>query len=192
MAKYKYTRRVRDKFGYIWLRDRYGGWTNEWGVRFTKTEHRRFGYEIAKANRQIRKYQEQFPLIKEQRSTSVGDRLRRSDLGRFRSRGAYRRYLRTTRQTASGYILYKKQPNQYRTNLKQALRNEYLNDLKRDNPYITRLINKIDKELNKMTYNEITRLARNVRTPDINIYYVKKEDVSVKQLEQLLEVINSI
>ena len=84
-------RKQKDRQGNIWLRDNYGGWTNEFGVRFTKTEHRRFGYRISSANRKIAEYQRKYPSTRVSKATDVGARFRKNDLARAILQGLFLR-----------------------------------------------------------------------------------------------------
>ena len=177
-------RKQKDKFGNIWLRDNYGGWTNEYGVRFTKTEHRRFGYRISSANRKIAEYQRKYPSTRVSKATDVGARFRKNDLARFRRKSAYKNYLAVTERVISGEQLYIKMPSVYQNNLIKAL----------SSPELIRLANKLglsdDVEVLKnnlklLTADELIKLSRNAKTPDINAYYVVIGDIQKSNIQRL-------
>lgn len=177
------TKRIKYKGAY-WLRDNYGGWTNEYGVRFTKQEHKKFGYAIRDANKRIREYLKKYPQNRVSKSTSVGDRFRNSDLSRFRRKSAYRNYLAVTKRVISGEQLYVKMPSVYQDNLIKAL----------SSPELTRLANKLGlsdnvealkEKIKLLTAKEIITLSRDAKTPDINGYYVVIGDIQKANIERL-------
>lgn len=184
----KITRRQRDKYGNVWLRDNYGGWTNEYGIRFTKKEHRMFGYAVREANKAIAKYQAKFPMPRELKARGTGSRYRSGDLSRFRRKVSYRKYLRVTRRIASGEQLYQREPNQYRNNLIKALENAK-KDLRNAGASNDQLINLVIARLKKLTGEEIINLARSPFTPDINIYYVNVWDITISNISRLYDLI---
>ena len=184
------TKRIKYKGSY-WLRDNYGGWTNEYGVRFTKTEHRNFGYRIREANKKIREYLKKYPQNRVSKSTSVGDRFRKNDLARFRRKSAYKNYLAVTERVITGEQLYIKMPSVYQNNLIKAL----------SSPELIRLANKLglsdDVEVLKnnlklLTADELIKLSRNAKTPDINAYYVVIGDIQKSNIDRLDELTTEI
>lgn len=188
----KIIKKQKDKYGNVWLRDNYGGWTNEYGVRFTKTEHRRFGYEVRKANRRIKEYMQEYPKTSTMRSREVGDRYRSSDLARFRRRGAYTNYLNVTKRVATGEQLYKRQPENYKRNLIKALKVPELQRLARQNPNLRQAVNDALNKIQQLDNRQIIELSRDARTPDINTYYVLLPDVQINNIERLLDVIGEL
>ncbi len=183
-------RKQKDKQGNIWLRDNYGGWTNEYGVRFTKTEHRKFGYRIREANKKIREYLNKYPQNRVSKSTSVGDRFRKNDLSRFRRKSAYKNYLAVTERVITGEQLYIKMPSVYQNNLIKALSSPELTRL----AYHLGLSDKVEIIKNKiklLTAEELIKLSRNAKTPDINAYYVVIADIQKSNLERLDSLIDT-
>ena len=177
------TKRIKYKGSY-WLRDNYGGWTNEYGVRFTKNEHRNFGYRIREANKKIREYLKKYPQNRVSKSSSVGDRFRKNDLARFRRKSAYKNYLAVTERVISGEQLYIKMPSVYQDNLIKAL----------SSPELIRLTNKLGlsdnvealkDKLKLLTAKEIIKLSRDAKTPDINAYYVVIGDIQKSNIQRL-------
>ena len=177
------TKRIKYK-GEYWLRDNYGGWTNEFGVRFTKTEHRRFGRRIAMANRKIAEYQAKYPSTRVSKATDVGARFRNNDLARLRRKSAYKNYLAVTERVISGEQLYIKMPSVYQNNLIKAL----------SSPELTRLANKLGlsdnvealkDKLKLLTAKELIKLSRDAKTPDINAYYVVIGDIQKSNIQRL-------
>lgn len=184
-------RKQKDRQGNIWLRDNYGGWTNEYGIRFTKTEHRRFGYRIREANKKIREYLNKYPQNRVSKSTSVGDRFRKNDLSRFRRKSAYKNYLAVTERVITGEQLYVKMPSVYRNNLIKAL----------SSPELIRLTNKLglsdDVEVLKdnlklLTADELIKLSRNAKAPDINAYYVVIGDIQKSNIQRLNSLVDDM
>ena len=183
-------RKQKDRQGNIWLRDNYGGWTNEFGVRFTKTEHRKFGYRIREANKKIREYLNKYPQNRVSKSTSVGDRFRKNDLSRFRRKSAYKNYLAVTERVITGEQLYVKMPSVYQNNLIKALSSPELTRL----AYHLGLSDKVEIIKNKiklLTAEELIKLSRNAKTPDINAYYVVIADIQKSNLERLDSLIDT-
>ena len=183
------TKRIKYKGSY-WLRDNYGGWTNEYGVRFTKNEHRNFGYRIREANKKIREYLKKYPQNRVSKSTSVGDRFRKNDLARFRRKSAYKNYLAVTERVISGEQLYIKMPSVYQNNLIKALSSPELTRL----AYHLGLSDKIEiikDKIKLLTSEELIKLSRNAKTPDINAYYVVIADIQKSNLERLDSLIDT-
>ena len=183
-------RKQKDRQGNIWLTDNYGGWTNEFGVRFTKTEHRKFGYRIREANKKIREYLNKYPQNRVSKSTSVGDRFRKNDLSRFRRKSAYKNYLAVTERVITGEQLYVKMPSVYQNNLIKALSSPELTRL----AYHLGLSDKVEIIKNKiklLTAEELIKLSRNAKTPDINAYYVVIADIQKSNLERLDSLIDT-
>ena len=183
------TKRIKYKGSY-WLRDNYGGWTNEYGVRFTKTEHRNFGYRIREANKKIREYLKKYPQNRVSKSTSVGDRFRKNDLSRFRRKSAYKNYLAVTERVITGEQLYIKMPSVYQNNLIKALSSPELTRL----AYHLGLSNKVEiikDKIKMLTGEELIKLSRNAKTPDINAYYVVIADIQKSNLERLDSLIDT-
>ena len=177
--------------GAYWLRDNYGGWTNEYGVRFTRTEHKMFGYRIREANKKIREYLDKYPQNRVSKSTSVGDRFRNSDLSRFRRKSAYKNYLAVTERVISGKQLYVKMPGVYQDNLIKAL----------STPELIRLANKLGlgdnleilkDNIKLLTAEEIIKLSRNDKTPDINAYYNVIGDIQESNIKRLEDLVNKM
>ena len=187
-----YTRKQKDKFGDVWLRDKYGGWTNQYGVRFTKTEHRRFGYLIRKANKEIEKYLEKYPPIKELKSNDIGHRFRKEDLGRFRRRASYKNYLKVTLRIISGYQLDVKMPNNFRNNYIQGLSNDTLKLLAKNSPDLKKLISEAKKLINSLNSDQLIRLSHDPEAPEIYGHYTPIYDVAKTNLETLIKEINKI
>lgn len=185
------TRRQKDKYGNVWLRDNYGGWTNEFGVRFTKTEHRRFGYRIRSANKKIAEYQAKYPSSRVSKATDVGNRFRNADLSRFRRKSAYKRYLAVTERIISGEQLYIKMPKQYGKNFAKALNSsEFLTTANKLG--LTEQANRVKEKLSNLSTEELIELSLNPLTPDINIYYLKLGDIVKSNLDRLEAVIDNI
>ena len=183
-------RKQKDRQGNIWLRDNYGGWTNEYGVRFTKTEHRKFGYRIREANKKIREYLKKYPQNRVSKSTSVGDRFRKNDLSRFRRKSAYKNYLAVTERVITGEQLYVKMPSVYQNNLIKALSSPELTRL----AYHLGLSDKVEiikDKIKLLTAEELIKLSRNAKTPDINAYYVVIADIQKSNLERLDSLIDT-
>ena len=184
------TKRIKYKGSY-WLRDNYGGWTNEYGVRFTKTEHRNFGYRIREANKKIREYLKKYPQNRVSKSTSVGDRFRKNDLARFRRKSAYKNYLAVTERVITGEQLYVKMPSVYQNNLIKALSSPELTRL----AYHLGLSDKVEiikDKIKLLTAEELIELSKNARTPDINAYYVVIGDIQKSNIERLDELTTEI
>lgn len=185
------TKRQKDKYGNVWLRDNYGGWTNEFGVRFTKTEHRRFGYTIRKANKKIADYQAKYPSTRVSKATDVGSRFRNADLSRFRRKSAYKRYLAVTERIITGEQLYIKMPRQYAKNMFKALKSpEFVQTANKMG--LSSLVNRVMEKLSDLSETELIELSKDSRTPDINAYYIKLGDVQKSNLERLEEVIDKV
>lgn len=185
------TKRQRDKEGNIWLRDNYGGWTNQYGVRFTKTEHRRFGYEIRKANKRITEYNQKYPSNRITKQTDLGSRLRSSDLARFRRKSAYTNYLRVSKGISSGKYLYQRNPIQYRNNLIKAMNQPNFQATIKQlgmTKEFSRLINK----LKSLSGDQLIRLSRDLTTPDINIYYVNIGSIQKSNFKALQNAIENV
>ena len=183
-------RKQKDRQGNIWLRDNYGGWTNEYGVRFTKTEHRKFGYRIREANKKIREYLKKYTQNRVSKSTSVGDRFRKNDLSRFRRKSAYKNYLAVTERVITGEQLYVKMPSVYQNNLIKALSSPELTRL----AYHLGLSDKVEiikDKIKLLTAEELIKLSRNAKTPDINAYYVVIADIQKSNLERLDSLIDT-
>ena len=183
-------RKQKDRQGNIWLRDNYGGWTNEYGVRFTKTEHRKFGYRIREANKKIREYLNKYPQNRVSKSTSVGDRFRKNDLSRFRRKSAYKNYLAVTERVITGEQLYVKMPGVYQNNLIKALSSPELTRL----AYHLGLSDKVEilkDKIKLLTAEELIKLSRNAKTPDINAYYVVIADIQKSNIERLDSLIDT-
>ncbi len=187
-SRIRITRRQKDKAGNVWLRDNYGGWTNEYGVRFTKNEHRRFGYRIRQANKVIEKYMKEYPKPKQMKSTEVGGRFRNRDLARFRRRASYENYLKVTESIILGKKLYVSMPNIYRENLTNAVYNAQ-RILKQGGVEAGSLINQLLIKLNKLTPSDLINLSHNPLTPDINSYYLTISDILIGNLERLNSLI---
>ena len=185
------TKKQRDKYGNVWLRDNYGGWTNEFGVRFTKTEHRRFGYRIRVANKKIMEYQEKYPTSRVAKSTDVGDRLRKDDMSRFRRKSAYRNYLKVTERIISGEQLFVKMPKQYKENFLKTLNNPNLMRLANSSGFSSQVKNVI-KMIKQLSPEELIQLSKNAKTPDINSYYVVIGDVQKSNIDRLEDILNNI
>ena len=185
------TKRQKDKYGNYWLRDNYGGWTNEYGVRFTKSEHRKFGYAIRKANKKIEDYKSKFPSDRVTKATDVGTRLRKDDLSRFRRKSAYKRYLAVTQRIISGEQLYVKMPTNYQNNMLKALNSNELIRLAKNNGF-TGLLNRVKEKLKKLDNLDLIELGRNAMTPDINSYYVVIGDVQKNNLERLEKTLDDM
>lgn len=184
-----YTRKQTDKFGDKWDRDNFGGWTNEYGVRFTKAEHQRFGYRIRKANEIIKQYMEKYPYPKELKVKDIASRFRREDLGRFRRRSAYKNYLRVTEAIIRGYQLGIKMPRQYRQNFLKGLDNDNIKLIANKNAEIKSLLKIAKNKLKKLTYEESLLLSRDPKTPFINQYYTPDANIIKSELELLIDVI---
>ena len=185
------TRRQKDKYGNVWLRDNYGGWTNEFGVRFTKKEHFRFSFRIATANRRIAEYQAKYPSSRVSKSTDVGDRFRNADLARFRRKSAYKKYLAVTERIITGEQLYVKMPKQYGKNFDKALNSsEFLTTANKLG--LTEQANRVKEKLSNLSPLELIELSLNPLTPDINIYYLKLGDVVKSNLDRLEAVIDKM
>lgn len=185
------TRKQRDKYGNVWLRDNYGGWTNEFGVRFTKTEHRRFGYRIRQANKKIKEYLEKYPQNRVSKSSDVGDRFRKNDLSRFRRKSAYKNYLAVTERVISGEQLYVKMPSVYKSNLVKAL----------SSPEFLRLSSKLGlgdrvdalkEKLKLLSPEQLIKLSRDAKTPDVNAYYVVIGDVQKSNIDRLESLVDNM
>lgn len=182
------TRRQKDKYGNVWLRDNYGGWTNEFGVRFTKTEHRRFGYRIRSANKKIAEYQAKYPSTRVSKSTDVGNRFRSSDLARFRRKSAYTKYLATTERIITGEQLYVKMPRQYRKNMLKAFNSpEFIQTANKMG--LSNQVKRVVDKLKILSEEELIALSKDSRTPDINIYYLKIGDIQKSNLDRLEELL---
>lgn len=185
------TRKQKDKYGNVWLRDNYGGWTNEFGVRFTKTEHRRFSYRIRMANKKIADYQAKYPSTRVSKATDVGSRFRNTDLARFRRKSAYKRYLAVTERIITGEQLYIKMPRQYSKNMLKALKSpEFIQTANKMG--LSSLVNRVKEKLSDLSETELIELSKDSRTPDINAYYIKLGDVQKSNLERLEQVIDKI
>ena len=184
------TKRIKYK-GEYWLRDNYGGWTNEFGVRFTKTEHRRFGRRIAMANRKIAEYQAKYPSTRVSKATDVGARFRNNDLARFRRKSAYKNYLAVTERIISGKQLYSRMPKQYQKSFVKALKNVNLQRLANSNGFGNKL-KKVIIQIKKLTPIELIKLSKNARTPDVNAYYTVIGDVQKSNIERLDELTTEI
>ena len=184
------TKRIKYKGAY-WLRDNYGGWTNEYGVRFTKTEHRRFGYRISSANRKIAEYQRKYPSTRVSKATDVGARFRKNDLARFRRKSAYKNYLAVTERIITGEQLYSRIPKQYQKNFVKSLENVNLQRLANSNGFGNKL-KKVIKQIKELTPEELIKLSKNARTPDVNAYYTVIGDVQKSNIERLDELTTEI
>ena len=184
------TKRIKYK-GEYWLRDNYGGWTNEFGVRFTKTEHRRFGRRIAMANRKIAEYQAKYPSTRVSKATDVGARFRKNDLARFRRKSAYKNYLAVTERIITGEQLYSRIPKQYQKNFVKSLENENLQRLANYNGFGSTL-KKVIKQIKELTPEELIKLSKNARTPDVNAYYTVIGDVQKSNIDRLDELTTEI
>lgn len=185
------TKRQRDKQGNIWLRDNYGGWTNEFGVRFTKTEHRRFGYAIRKANKKIAEYQAKYPTDRVSKSTDVGSRFRKDDLSRFRRKSSYKNYLAVTMRIISGEQLGKRLPTNYKNNMLKALSSPEMSRLANNSGFARTLLSVKDK-LKRLSNEALIKLGRDAMTPDINSYYVVIGDVQKNNLERLEQILDDL
>lgn len=184
------TKRIKYK-GEYWLRDNYGGWTNEFGVRFTKTEHRRFGRRIAMANRKIAEYKAKYPSTRVSKATDVGERFRKNDLSRFRRKSAYKNYLAVTERIITGEQLYSKMPKNYQKNLVKSLENENLKRLANNNGFGSTL-EKVINQFKQLTPEELIKLSKNARTPDVNAYYTVIGDVQKSNIDRLDEITTEI
>lgn len=182
-------KRQKDKYGNVWLRDQYGGWTNEYGVRFTKTEHRRFGYEIRKANRRIKDYMEKYPKTSTMRAKDIGERYRLGDLARFRRRSAYSNYLKVTQRISTGEQLYVRQPKNYKNNMLKGLASPEINRLAKYNPELANKLKQAKGLIKNLTNEQVIQLSRDARTPDINAYYTILPDVQTNNLDRLINII---
>ena len=184
------TKRIKYK-GEYWLRDNYGGWTNEFGVRFTKTEHRRFGRRIAMANRKISEYQAKYPSTRVSKATDVGTRFRKNDLSRFRRKSAYKNYLAVTERIITGEQLYSRMPKNYQKNFVKSLENENLQRLANNNGFGDTL-KKVIEQIKQLTPEELIKLSKNARTPDVNAYYTVIGDVQKSNIDRLDEITTEI
>ena len=184
-------RKQKDKFGNIWLRDNYGGWTNEFGVRFTKTEHRRFGYRISSANRKIAEYQRKYPSTRVSKATDVGARFRKNDLARFRRKSAYKNYLAVTERIITGEQLYSRMPKQYQQNFVKALQKPEFQRLANSSGFGGK-VKKVLTQIKQLTPEELIELSKNARTPDINAYYVIIGDIQKSNIDRLDELTTEI
>lgn len=184
------TKRIKYK-GEYWLRDNYGGWTNEFGVRFTRKEHRMFGRRIAKANKKIAEYQAKYPSTRVSKATDVGSRFRKDDLSRFRRKSAYKNYLAVTERIISGEQLYSKMPKQYQKSFTKALENDNLQRLANANGFGNKL-KKVIKQIKELTPEELIELSKNARTPDVNAYYNVIGDIQKSNVERLDEITTNI
>lgn len=185
------TRKQKDKYGNVWLRDNYGGWTNEFGVRFTKSEHQKFSYRIRMANKRIADYQAKYPSTRVSKATDVGSRFRNTDLARFRRKSAYKRYLAVTERIITGEQLYIKMPRQYGKNMFKALKSpEFIQTANKMG--LSSLVNRVKEKLSDLSETELIELSKDSRTPDINAYYIKLGDVQKSNLERLEQVIDKI
>lgn len=192
MARYNIVRKVKDKQGNVWLRDQYGGWTNEYGVRFTKTEHRRFGYLVRKANKAILSYRQKYPSTRATKSTDVASRLRKADLARFRRKSSYLNYLKTTQRIITGEQFYKRQPKQFVNNYITALNNNVINGVLRTRPDLARQRKEIISKLKQLTPEEVIQLSNSPTLPEINEWYVTNTGVIETDFESILETINAV
>lgn len=184
-------RKQKDKFGNLWLRDNYGGWTNEFGVRFTRTEHRRFGYAIRKANKKIAEYQAKYPTDRVSKVSDVGSRFRKNDLARFRRKSAYKNYLAVTQRIISGQQLGVKMPTNYKNNMLKTLSSPELNRLAKNNGFSNRL-SRVKEKLKLLSNEDLIMLGRDARTPDINSYYVVIGDVQKSNIERLEIILDDL
>lgn len=187
-----YTRKQRDKFGNVWLRDKYGGWTNEFGVRFTKSEHQKFGYAIRKANEKIQEYLQKYPYAKQLKTTDIGDRLRSSDLARFRQRSAYKNYLRVTKGIISGYQLYRRMPTQYRDNYTKSLHSDNIIRMSDRSPEIKKMLDLVLSKISKLSPDQLIKMSRDPKVPEINENYIPEEKVVNDNLQQLINYFNTL
>lgn len=183
-SRIRITGRQRDKAGNIWLRDNYGGWINEYGVRFTKKEHQRFGYRIRKANQEIAKYNQKYPLPRQMQATGVTRTYRKEDLARFRRKSSYRYYLQVTERIITGREFYYKLPNNYRSNMIKSLYEASV-ILRRMGYDANSYIEKIIKKLRNLSIDDIIALSQNPLTPDIKQYYVTEGSVLLQALSRL-------
>lgn len=191
MANYRIVKYVKDKYGNKWARDVYGGWTNEFGVRFTKTEHRRFGYRVRKANKAIDRYNAQYQTDSVLRVKEVSARYRSSDLARFRRKSAYKNYLKVTERIITGEQQYIRAPRTYSNNLIKALNNDTIRRLSRQNSNINKLRQRAINKVKSLTNDQLIRLSRNAKTPQINENYNGNGEIISNNLETLIEVIDN-
>lgn len=192
MARYNIVRKVKDKQGNEWLRDKYGGWTNKYGVRFTKTEHRRFGYRIRKANKAILSYRQKYPITKLTKESEIYAHLRNDDLSRFRRKSSYVKYLRTTERIITGEQFYIRQPNQFRDNYIKSLNNNVINNVLRTRPDLTQQREMIIKRLKELSGTEIIELSRVATLPEINEWYVSNTGIIETDFDAIINSLNAV
>lgn len=192
MARYAIVRKVKDKYGKVWERDKYGGWTNEWGVRFTKTEHRRYGYIIRKANKAIQAYREKYPTLRANKADDIANRYRSDDLSKFHRKSSYRRYLRTTQRIITGEQFYIRQPKQFIDNYIKSLNNNVINNVIRNRPDLQEYRTKLIDKLKSLSPEEVIQFSRDVKTPEINEWYIPSTDIIETDFDTIFSVIDSV
>ena len=156
------------------IQGKYGSVTNDYGVRITKGELRRFQEAVPQANRIIgaeKRRRAKSPL----KYGEFNIDLRVSDISRFRNRQSFLNYLKTTEQIARG-TYFRQKAIAYRKNYIKSLEINF-------GSMASKLINKVKR----LPIAEFRKLVESDKIQSIGFIYFETEGDMEDRVQSILD-----